>query len=272
MQRRTIKSPDPELAGVTVEEDADSFSFFAPRPKAYANPLRGAGATLDERGVRLVYPKNFNFIREVRADRLRRLTKLGLDPQKLLVFEIPYTMGFYLNLDPALAATDFQLLKRQSVYFRSLVFTKGYIDQTSPIDLEDTVLHEQMHLTEWDETIRSGTRILKAEDRPAIETRTERLVGEKLGAKYGDDLVHEIKLKSEIHNLGQQTRREVLSAGFLNFWLCRFIRSRFESMEQSSQAATDALLHGGFAGDMDRDHGRVREMYREVFAYRLDEE
>ena len=161
---------------------------------------------MEVQGVALVFPKTYGFIREARADRLKRLAKHGLDTDRLLVLEITYVVTYTRDLDPALALTSFLLVPKESSYFRVLVFTENYVSNAPAVDLEDTILHESIHLKEDEEALRKGLLVGAHESYDEIEERIGETVRRALRVKYGR-AVDRVGNQSFAYAIREQSRR-----------------------------------------------------------------
>jgi len=254
---------------VEYEQDEHGFTLFTERSPEIVTGLKMFGVPASQT-IAVVFPKTHGFIREIRPDRLGRLKKHGLDIEKLLVLEIPYVVTYSPILDPAMAQVNFVVPKGKRVYFRSLTFTEGYVTNCHTIELEDTIMHESMHLKEHDETIREGAAIYEREDQDATEGRIESLVKQKLSAKYRRAL-SAVELQSGVYALEEQSRRKTLISGYLGYWLHSFVTANYGLYENRAIVMPPEMESGNFLKLMDKEFEDVSQKYKAIFKFDLPE-
>lgn len=255
------------MENVEYEEDEHGFTLYTERPTEIVAGLKAIGVPVAQT-IAVVFPKNHEFIREIRPDRLRRLRKHGLDIEKLLILEIPYVVTYNTLLDPAMAQVNFEVLKDRHVYFRSLTFTEGYVSNCHAIELEDTIMHESIHLKEHDEAIRGGAAIYEREDQDAMEERVESLVKKNLSPKHGLAL-GAVKLQSGVYALKEQSRRKTLISGYLGYWLHSFVRANYGLYGNRAIAMPPEMERGNYLKVIGKESQDVRQKYKGLFKFDL---
>jgi hypothetical protein len=254
---------------VKYEQDEQCFTLFTERSPEIVTGLKTFGVPVSQT-IAVVFPKTHGFIREIKPDRLGRLKKHGLDIEKLLVLEIPYVVTYSTILDPAMAQVNFVVPKGRRVYLRSLTFTDGYVSNCHAIELEDTIMHESIHLKEHDEALREGAAIYEREDLDAMEGRVESLVKQKLGAKYGRALGG-VELQSGVYALDEQSRRKTLISGYLGYWLHSFVSANYGLYENRAIVMPPEMEGGNYLELMDKEFEDVRQKYKALFKFDLPE-
>jgi hypothetical protein len=247
------------------EEDEDCYIINTSRPPDIIADLRSIGAPEEMQRVSLAFPKNYDFIKVIRSDRLKRLTKHGLNKQKLLVFEMPYVTTYTKDIDPVLALVSFQVVMQRRSYFRTMVFTDAYVNSCHVAELEDTIPHESTHLKEDEASIQKGKAIRKEEDYLACEERIGKLVKRQLIAKYGTRIVEQVENDSLLQAFQEQSKRKTISSGYLDYWIHKLLKDKFDVFKDAAVPMTDAIKHGDYVKDMEKEFASVRAVYLEFF-------
>ncbi len=252
------------------EEDEACFTKYMYRPPEMVALLKSRGAPMEVQGVALAFPKTYDFVKEARADRLKRLVKHGLDTDRLLVFEIPYVVTYRRDFDPALALTSFQILPKENLYFRTMVFTENYVSNAHVVELEDTIIHESFHLREDEEALRKGELINAHETYDDVEDRIGNLVKQQLRVKYGR-MVDRVRIESFAYAMREQSGRKTIISGYLDYWLHLFLHNKFQEYRQKGAPMTPEMRGGAFVKVMEEEFRTAYHQYEEFFNYTLPE-
>jgi hypothetical protein len=108
--------------------------------------------------VKIVFPKSTDFIRDLPPNAITRFKKFGWNLPKTIFLEVPYAQTYSETLDPSTCSILLFPIYGKGSYFRALIFTKGYIENASSIEIEDTVLHERRELEQVEKLCKEGPK------------------------------------------------------------------------------------------------------------------
>jgi len=148
------------------EENEAEFVVKMSRKNAVIDPMLG----IVSKGVVLTFPKNYNFIKHLPQPHVNRIIKHGWNIDKTIFLEIPHVTTFHPTFDPALIQYWCVCVLSKKIIFRTIVLTKGYVSNADQIELEDSIIHESLHISE-DEPI-----YLKGGSKQANYDETEKLI------------------------------------------------------------------------------------------------
>lgn len=250
------------------EEDSNGFTYCICRPEEVISRLKAFNAPAHWFAVALWFPKNYDFITLANPMTLGRLRKCGLTSDGLVVLEVAAVISYSRGLEPALAANHIILMKDRHEYLRTLVVNRQYVLDSEDIELEDTVLHESLHLAEDEPKIRSGRAAREGEEYREIEARIDSLVKKRLGPKYGRRL-DAADARSLLYAYDMQSRAKTISSGTLEYWLHRFVFDHWDQLQSYAIGMTPQMEGGGYVKVVTQDMAVVKQTYFEWFGYRL---
>lgn len=213
----------------------------------------------------LVYPKNCNFINDLRRKYVKKLKKHGWDIDKTVFIEIPYVMTFSYRLLPALVATFIMDVVPQKSYFKCLVLTRNYLPNSHFIEIEDTIAHEKLHLEEEEPKFLQGT--INAGD-PTLkkDIRVDKEISSMIEQKYGGKLVQKIKERSIKFAYQVQVREKTIVSGFLEYWLWRYLNENFEKYHELTYLASQPMLNA-LDEINQKTEQKIKQSYIRMFNY-----
>jgi hypothetical protein len=115
----------------------------------------------------LIYPLDTTFIRDLDSNLARKWIEAGWDVDKTILIEVNS-----LTIPGNQPVTDFpsKLLAgliyawSEDAYYRVVVFSKGFFDDQNEILLRINVWHEKQHITNFEDHLHHGSRILTEDD------------------------------------------------------------------------------------------------------------
>lgn len=217
--------------------------------------------------VVLTYPKNYNFIKHLPQSNVNRLIKHGWDVNKTIFLEIPYVTTFYLNLTPSLAQFWSVCIPSKKIIFRILVFTRGYVSNADPIELEDTIIHESLHLSEDEPIYLKGGS--KQGEYDETENRIEKIVKEKMFNKYGPKII-KIRNTTTKYAFNLQKQRETLFSGYLEYWINLYFTDKFDEYKQFAIKMDENPIHDGYITDTEKIYQEPSEGYSKMFKFKIN--
>lgn len=221
-----------------------------------------------EPGAVLVFPKNHDFISKLPKSHIKSLIRHGWKTEKTIFLEIPYVITFTQNFDPSLVQVWLTCVPSKRSIFRAVVFTKGYIPNASRIELEDTILHEQIHILEDEPKMQNGLSVSVNYDEN--EERVEQMVKEILLKKYGS-VVHQADIDSTVMAFETQRKLKTMSSGFLEYWIQIYFEDKFDEYSDFAIKMNNTLSSEGYLNDIRSTYNKVSKMYKENFNFDLRE-
>jgi len=179
-------------------------------------------------GVVLVFPKNYDFICKLPKLHIKTLIKHGWTTEKTIFLEIPYVVTFTPDMEPSFAQVWQIRIPNKKSIFRAVIFMKNYVSDSHIIELEDTIIHEQIHIQEDEPKLLKGYSSLR--DYGKNEIHVESQVEEKLLKKYGKK-VHTIHSKQNIIAFNIQHKSKTISSGFMEYWIQQFFNEKFDEYD-----------------------------------------
>jgi hypothetical protein len=183
---------------------------------------------VQNRGVRLVFPKSYAFLRRLQRPGVNRLIKHGWTIPKSLFLEMPFLQSHY-DLKPAEVGAWLIDVEERDVYYNLALFLNGYVSEVHQIELEDTVLHEMDHLKENYVTMTGGElphglgggeEVVEGIRQEEREERTD--TASILGRKYGKARVHSVLANEEMKLARSHFVKPVMFAVVAEYWLGRY--------------------------------------------------
>lgn len=151
---------------------------------------------------RLIYPLDTAFIHDLDSNLARKWIKAGWNVENTTLLEInsPTIPG---NQPPQIG-TPSELFSgviyawSKQVYFRVVVFSKGFFDNHSDLVLRIDAWHEKQHIINAEEHVRNGTKILREDDvvKKEVEYVLKTFGKEGFQARRDDVLADEERLKN----------------------------------------------------------------------------
>jgi len=116
---------------------------------------------------RLIYPLDVTFIHDLGSNLARRWTEAGWDLKNTILLEIhspTIPAGQPPQSIPSELFAPLIYAWNKQVYFRVLVFSKGFFNNHSDLILKINAWHEKQHLINAEEYIRNGAKVLTEDD------------------------------------------------------------------------------------------------------------
>lgn len=238
------------------------------RPAESISQLKLLDAPPNWFGVALWFPKNCDFINLAAPATIDRLEKCGLRSSELAVLEVAAVLTYARSMEPALAANHIVLVRSRRGYLKTLIVNRQYVVDSEDVELEDTVLHESLHLAEDEPAIRSGGMTRGSEDYRRTEDRIDSVVKGRLGRKYGAT-VDAIAARSLLYAYDLQSKTRTVSSGVFEYWLQRFVLDHYEQLRGYAANMTQEMEKGRHAEVVAQDLAMVRQQYWKLFGYQL---
>lgn len=138
-------------------------------------------AIVDTGSRRLIYPLDTTFIRELNPKFIKKWIDTGWDVENSVMLEIKY---FTIPAGQSFKAPASPLFSRVAClwnlgkYFRTIIFTKGYFENTDEINMKIDAWHEKQHIIDAENFLHKGIKPL-SEDQ--IVQREIKFVYENFG-------------------------------------------------------------------------------------------
>jgi len=194
--------------------------------------------------IKVFFPKSFDFIQDLPSNAVTRFKTLGWDIPRTIFLEVPYVLVHTVTLEPSICGIRFFPIYEKEIYFRVLTFTKGYIENASDIEIEDTILHEKKELTQLEKLCEKGPKVdlerrFSLVDTPeetiveaSISTQTEYEIHdseifyytlEKLSKKYGKEIVELDRIRAIYLYYKMRRTLGVIGSGCLDLWSGKYL-------------------------------------------------
>jgi len=217
-------------------------------------------------GVVLTYPKNYNFIHKLPKPFIKILVNHGWKTEKTIFLEIPYVVTFTKNFDPSLVQVWPICVPTKKSVFRIVAFTKNYITTSQSIELEDTIIHEQIHIQEDEPKLLKGNSLTM--DYEKNEDRVQQQVKEKLLKKYGTD-VYDADIVAGFTAFDMQRKLKTICSGTLEYWIQRYFDEQFEKYSDFAIQMNEKLENQGYLEDIEYVSNNATRVYQETFNFKL---
>jgi len=224
--------------------------------------------------IKIFFPKSFDFIRDLPSNAVTKFKALGWDIPKTIFLEVPYILIHSEALDPSNCGIRFFPIYEREIYFRVLTFTKGYIENASDIEVEDTVLHEKKELEYFEKLCEKGPKVdlersltfpFLSEDamkKASISRQTDyethdseifEYTFKMLAKKYSGERV--LMARARARRLSYDMRRKlgVIGAGWLNVLSWKYLKQNYNNYIREAMPIFPLL----------RDMRKTYEMYIE---------
>ena len=219
-----------------------------------------------EPGVVLTYPKNYNFISKLPKPFIKSLIKHGWNTEKTIFLEIPYIVTFTLNFDPSFVQTWLTVVHSNNHIFRAVAFTKGYVGNSHVIELEDTIMHEQLHIKEDEPRLLKGYGM--NQEYLSNESRVEHIVDEVLFKKYGNK-IFQIKQDAIIVAFETQKNTKTIMSGVMEYWIHLFFAEKFNEYNEFGIPMNNKLESQDFINDTKQVNESILNLYNTQFGVEL---
>ena len=116
---------------------------------------------------RLIYPLDTTFIHDLNSSLARKWIEAGWDMENTILLEIN---SFTIPGNQPVTSFSSKLVSglnyawNNDVYFRVVVFSKGFFDNQSDLLLKINAWHEKQHIINFEEHLRNGAKILSEDD------------------------------------------------------------------------------------------------------------
>jgi len=219
--------------------------------------------------VRLAYPTSTHFLNDLSKTEVNRLTKLGWSISKIVHLGMPYFGG-----DPPIYAPTYSflcliILPEKNRYIKSVCWNRNYLKKAHPLSVEETIQHEQFHLTEGlEERFKRATPITTDEkveiDKP-VKQKSVNYILEKYG-KRGEDILAADTRK----RYGGQAKGKTIISSVLAYWLRKYFKEKFNKYIQITEKLT-AEMSSNIVIENIKQHDRsVEEYYLKKFGFRIN--
>ena len=157
---------------------------------------------LDVGSRRLIYPLDTTFIHDLDSNLARKWIEAGWDLQNTNLLEIN-SLTIPGNQPPQVGTAS-ELFSgviyawSKQVYFRVVVFSKGFFDYHSDLVLKINAWHEKQHIINAEEYVRNGAKILGEDDivKKEVEYVLRTFGKEGFEARRDEVLADEERLKN----------------------------------------------------------------------------
>ena len=250
-------------SNLQYEENEAEFIVKMLRKNPVIDPMLG----IANKGVVLTFPKNYNFIKHLPQPDVNRIIKHGWNIDKTIFLEIPYVITFHPNFDPSLIQFWSVCVPSKKIIFRIVAFTKGYVSNADPIELEDSIIHESVHISE-DESIylKGGS---KQANYDKTENRIEKIVEERMFKKYGPK-ISKIKATAAIYAFNLQKQRKTLISGYLEYWLNLYFTDKHDEYKQFAIKMDESLIYDDYITDTEEIYQEPSEGYSKMFKFKIN--
>ena len=224
--------------------------------------------------IKVVFPKSFDFIRDLPSNAVTRFKALGWDTPRTIFLEVPYILVHTETLDPSTCGIRFFPIYEKEIYFRVLTFTKGYIENASDIEIEDSVLHEKKELEQLEKLCEKGPKVdlekrlsfpflsEEAIEEASISRQTEyemhdseivEYTLETLTKKYGKERVMAERIKAIRLSYDMRRKLGVIGDGWLTVLSWKYLKQNYNNYMREAMPIFPLL----------RDIRKTYEMYME---------
>ena len=133
-------------------------------------------------------------------------------------------------------------------------------------NVEDTIIHEQIHIKEDEPKLRRGHSV--SVDYDSNEERVERLTREKLLKKYGSQ-IYEVDQNAAIFAFKMQQELKTIFFGTLEYWIHRYFTDHFDEYENYAIPMYEKLEKDGYLNDIKFVSDNATRVYQNEFNFVL---
>jgi hypothetical protein len=221
-----------------------------------------------KRGIQLVFPKSYRFLRRLQRPEVKRLLKHGWGIERTLFLDSPYLQS-HLDLSPAAVGAWIIDVQGRSMYYKVALFSRGYVSEAHAIELEDTILHESDHLKEYLAIIERGKlpHVINGGAEIVDKIRQEESA-ERLGTAAS--LIDRYSLRRVDFELAEANRKlaeaffqkPVLMAVVAEYWLGKFCADNRQGLADCEFSMSKSMKTADLSGSWEDVRQRSLVFYR----------
>lgn len=169
-------------------------------------------------------------------------------------------------MNPSLVQTWLTIVHSNNHVFRAVAFTKGYVGNSHAIELEDTVIHEQLHIKEDEPKLLKGYNM--HQEYLSNEDRVKNIVDNVLFKKYGEK-IFEIKQDSSIFGFETQKNMKTILGSVMEYWIDLFFAEKFDEYAEFAIPMNNKLESQDFIKETKQVYEPVLDLYKKKFDVEL---
>lgn len=220
--------------------------------------------------VKLAFPSSTSFLHDLSSKEMNRIIRLGWDLPKSIHLGMPYFGAYPPAYEPTYSMLGLIILPEKTVYFRCVAWNASFLEKAHDISVEESVYHEQLHITKDVEP-----RFRKA---VPLDWENQLELGREIKSESVFHVVHKYGRRAEdileadaLKRYREQARGKTILGNVLAFWLRRYFLEKFDKYKEQSFELTPELKSDKVFQSIKRGDLATKEMYGERFGHHIEE-
>jgi len=230
---------------------------------------RGAPYPLASPTVTIAFPRSTAFLADLPRPDLNRLNELGWDLPDTVHLAMPYFGAYPPAYEPTYSMLGLIIVPEKKAYFKSVSWNVNFLRVAHDISVEESVLHEKLHvMKDVEPRFRKGVP-LSWEERLEITGEIKRESACYVIQKYGRR-AEDVLERDADKRYREQAKGKTILGNVLGFWLRIYFLRNFERYKEFSIDMTPELMLPHVFESLAQNDADVKRIYRKEFNIIID--